>query len=66
MLESLHATIHGVSVICSTGNSGPYDDTVVNDASWVTTFIVATVNRDFPDILTLKSSTTGCTSGDEP
>ncbi|ONM11760.1 Subtilisin-like protease [Zea mays] len=56
MLGSLHAAIHGVSVICSAGNSGPYDDTVVNAAPWVTTVAATTVDRDFPNVLTLGNS----------
>lgn len=57
MLDSLHTTIHGVPVVCSTGNSGPYNDTVVNATSWVTTFAATTVtiNRDFPGILTFNN-----------
>nr|CAB3480695.1 unnamed protein product [Digitaria exilis] len=52
-LGSLHATSQGISVVCSAGNSGPYDDTVVNAAPWVTTVAASTVDRDFPNVLTL-------------
>lgn len=56
-LGSLHAAaLHGVSVVCSAGNSGPYDDTVVNTAPWVTTVAATTVDRDFPNVLTLGNS----------
>ncbi|KAJ1294443.1 hypothetical protein BS78_01G147000 [Paspalum vaginatum] len=55
-LGSLHAAVHGVSVVCSAGNSGPYDDTVVNGAPWVTTVAASTVDRDFPNVLTLGNS----------
>ncbi|WVZ59900.1 hypothetical protein U9M48_009985 [Paspalum notatum var. saurae] len=55
-LGSLHAAINGVSVVCSAGNSGPYDDTVVNGAPWVTTVAASTVDRDFPNVLTLGNS----------
>ncbi|XP_062190928.1 subtilisin-like protease SBT5.3 [Phragmites australis] len=55
-LGSFHATIHGLSVVCSAGNSGPYDDTVVNAAPWVTTVAASTVDRDFPNDVTLGNS----------
>uniref|UniRef100_A0ACD6ABB9 Uncharacterized protein n=1 Tax=Avena sativa TaxID=4498 RepID=A0ACD6ABB9_AVESA len=55
-LGSLHATIHGVAVVCSAGNSGPFEDTVVNAAPWVTTVAASTVDRDFPNQITLGNS----------
>ncbi|XP_022683606.1 subtilisin-like protease SBT5.3 [Setaria italica] len=55
-LGSLHAAARGISVVCSAGNSGPYDDTVVNAAPWVTTVAASTVDRDFPNVLTLGNS----------
>ncbi|XP_062195149.1 subtilisin-like protease SBT5.3 [Phragmites australis] len=55
-LGSLHAAIRGLSVVCSAGNSGPYDDTVVNAAPWVTTVAASTVDRDFPNDVTLGNS----------
>ncbi|RLM61714.1 hypothetical protein C2845_PM14G07650 [Panicum miliaceum] len=55
-LGSLHAATQGISVICSAGNSGPYDDTVVNAAPWVITVAASTVDRDFPNVLTLGNS----------
>ncbi|VAI12561.1 unnamed protein product [Triticum turgidum subsp. durum] len=57
-LGSLHATIHGVAVVCSGGNQGPFEDTVVNSAPWVTTVAASTVDRDFPDQLTLGNNAT--------
>ena len=50
---SHHTTIHGVPIVCSTNNSGPYDDTVINTAPWVIIVAATTVDRDFPNILTL-------------
>ncbi|KAG8047035.1 hypothetical protein GUJ93_ZPchr0008g14182 [Zizania palustris] len=55
-LGSLHATMQGVSVICSAGNAGPLEDTVVNSAPWVTTVAASTVDRDFPNVVTLGNS----------
>ncbi|KAL6640074.1 hypothetical protein ACP70R_022384 [Stipagrostis hirtigluma subsp. patula] len=55
-LGSFHATVHGIAVVCSAGNSGPYDDTVVNAAPWVTTVAATTVDRDFPNDVTLGNS----------
>jgi hypothetical protein len=53
-LGSLHAAIHGVSVVYSSGNFSPYDDTVINATPWV--IVVAAVDRDFPNILTLGNN----------
>ncbi|GJN40627.1 hypothetical protein PR202_gb29873 [Eleusine coracana subsp. coracana] len=55
-LGSLHAAAHGAAVVCSAGNAGPYDDTVVNAAPWVTTVAASTVDRDFPNDVTLGNS----------
>jgi hypothetical protein len=55
-LGSLHAAIHNVSAVYSSDNSSPYDDTVINAAPWVITVVAATINRDFPNILTLGNS----------
>ncbi|KAL6894909.1 hypothetical protein ACP4OV_007529 [Aristida adscensionis] len=55
-LGALHATVHGVAVVCSAGNAGPYDDTVVNAAPWVTTVAATTVDRDFPNDVMLGNS----------
>uniref|UniRef100_A0A0D9X6Q0 Subtilisin-like protease n=1 Tax=Leersia perrieri TaxID=77586 RepID=A0A0D9X6Q0_9ORYZ len=55
-LGSLHAAIRGIAVVCSGGNAGPLEDTVVNSAPWVTTVAASTVDRDFPNVLTLGNS----------
>jgi subtilisin family serine protease len=55
-LGSLHAAMNGVSVVCSAGNSGPLEDTVVNAAPWVTTVAASTVDRDFPNVVTLGNN----------
>lgn len=55
-LGSLHAVMHGASVVCSAGNAGPFEDTVVNAAPWVTTVAASTVDRDFPNVVTLGNS----------
>jgi hypothetical protein len=60
-LRSLHAAIHDVSVVCSTGNSVPYDDIIVTTV--VAATITTIVNRDFHNILTRA---TACVSGDKP
>jgi hypothetical protein len=56
MLGSLHAAIYGVSVVYSSGNSSLYDDTVINAVPWVITVAAVTVDRDFPNILTLGNN----------
>ncbi|KAF0900242.1 hypothetical protein E2562_029752 [Oryza meyeriana var. granulata] len=55
-LGSLHAAMRGISVVCSAGNAGPLEDTVVNSAPWVTTVAASTVDRDFPNVVTLGNN----------
>ncbi|MBA0560501.1 hypothetical protein Golob_017393 [Gossypium lobatum] len=52
-IGSFHATKHGIVVVCSAGNSGPADGTVVNIAPWQITVGANTMDREFPSIVVL-------------
>ncbi|KAL8150955.1 hypothetical protein V2J09_020763 [Rumex salicifolius] len=46
-IGSFHATMKGISVICSAGNSGPDNSTVSNVSPWQFTIGASTIDRDF-------------------
>ncbi|KAL2926696.1 Subtilisin-like protease SBT5.3, partial [Bienertia sinuspersici] len=46
-IGSFHATKKSISVICSAGNSGPTDSTVVNVSPWIFTVGASTMDRHF-------------------
>ncbi|KAL1143472.1 hypothetical protein V6Z11_A11G162900 [Gossypium hirsutum] len=52
-IGSFHAIKHGIVVVCSAGNSGPADGTVVNIAPWQITVGASTMDREFPSIVVL-------------
>ncbi|WJX36059.1 hypothetical protein P8452_23976 [Trifolium repens] len=45
-IGAFHAVEHGIIVVCSAGNSGPKQMTVVNDAPWILTVAATTIDRD--------------------
>ncbi|KDP41723.1 hypothetical protein JCGZ_26741 [Jatropha curcas] len=57
-IGSFHAVTKGISVVCSAGNSGPYHQTVINTAPWVTTVAASTIDRAFPTRITLGNNQT--------
>ncbi|GAV60271.1 LOW QUALITY PROTEIN: Peptidase_S8 domain-containing protein/Inhibitor_I9 domain-containing protein, partial [Cephalotus follicularis] len=57
-IGSFHAVAKGYSVAYSAGNSGPYPQTVINTAPWVTTVAASTIDRDFPIAFTLGNNQT--------
>lgn len=46
-IGSFHAVAKGITVVCSAGNSGPTQGTVVNAAPWILTVAATTIDRDF-------------------
>lgn len=48
-IGSFHATKKGILVVCSAGNSGPMDGTVVNVSPWIFTVGASTMDREFSD-----------------
>lgn len=52
-IGSFHAVKHGITVVCSAGNSGPSSGTVSNVAPWQFTIGASTMDRDFPSSVTL-------------
>nr|XP_009394968.1 PREDICTED: subtilisin-like protease SBT5.3 [Musa acuminata subsp. malaccensis] len=54
-IGSFHAVKHGITVVCSAGNSGPKSGTVSNTAPWIVTVGASTMDREFPAYLSLRS-----------
>ena len=54
-IGSFHAARHGVTVVCSAGNSGPAAGTVSNTAPWLLTVSASTMDREFPAYLVLDN-----------
>ncbi|GAA0159041.1 serine protease [Lithospermum erythrorhizon] len=52
-IGSFHAVKHGITVICSAGNSGPGASTVSNLAPWQITVGASTMDRQFPSYVVL-------------
>ncbi|CAN6167380.1 unnamed protein product [Urochloa humidicola] len=55
-IGSFHAARHGVTVVCSAGNSGPAAGTVSNTAPWLITVGASTMDREFPAFLVLDNN----------
>ncbi|XVF35926.1 hypothetical protein REPUB_Repub19eG0013900 [Reevesia pubescens] len=56
-LGAFHAEEHGITVVCSAGNSGPTPGSVVNAAPWILTVAASTIDRDFESDVVLGDST---------
>ncbi|KAL3753126.1 hypothetical protein ACJRO7_000512 [Eucalyptus globulus] len=52
-IGSFHAVKNGIVVVCSAGNSGPSDGTVVNISPWVITVAASTMDRDFSNYVVI-------------
>ncbi|KAK1402667.1 Subtilisin-like protease [Heracleum sosnowskyi] len=57
-MGSFHAVARGIPVICSSGNSGPYSQTVTNTAPWMITVAASTMDRAFPTVITMGNNQT--------
>lgn len=57
-IGSFHAVARGIPVVCSSGNSGPYSQTVINTAPWLITVAASTIDRAFPTVVTLGNNQT--------
>ncbi|KAH0899283.1 hypothetical protein HID58_048851 [Brassica napus] len=54
-IGSFHAVKHGITVVCSAGNSGPAPATVSNVAPWILTVAASTLDREFQSFVQLAS-----------
>ncbi|XP_075481808.1 subtilisin-like protease SBT1.2 [Primulina tabacum] len=52
-IGSFRAMQHGISVICAAGNNGPIQNSVANEAPWITTVGASTLDRRFPAVVRL-------------
>ncbi|KAL8055285.1 hypothetical protein ABFX02_04G046900 [Erythranthe guttata] len=54
-IGSFRAMQHGISVVCAAGNNGPVENSVANEAPWITTVGASTLDRNFPAIVRLNN-----------
>ncbi|KAL0692834.1 hypothetical protein Bca4012_060014 [Brassica carinata] len=54
-IGSFHAVKHGITVVCSAGNSGPAPGTVSNVAPWIITVAASTLDREFQSFVQLAN-----------
>ncbi|KAL3850011.1 hypothetical protein ACJIZ3_011893 [Penstemon smallii] len=52
-IGSFRAMEHGITVICAAGNNGPIQNSVANEAPWITTIGASTLDRRFPAVVRL-------------
>lgn len=57
-IGSFHATMKGITVVCSAGNDGPISQTIVNTAPWLITVAATKIDRAFPAAITLGNNQT--------
>lgn len=54
-IGSFHAIKHGITVISSAGNSGPFPGTVENPSPWLLTVAASTIDREFQTFVELRN-----------
>lgn len=54
-IGTFHAVKNGMVVVCSAGNSGPFDGTVTNVAPWIITVGASTIDREFQAYVQLSN-----------
>lgn len=54
-IGSFHAVKHGITVVCSAGNSGPAPASVSNVAPWILTVAASTLDREFQSFVQLAN-----------
>ncbi|XP_074306417.1 CO(2)-response secreted protease-like [Silene latifolia] len=55
-IGSFHVVQRGITVVCSAGNDGPSQKSVVNVAPWILTVAATTINRDFESAVVLGNN----------
>ncbi|KAF3677154.1 Subtilisin-like protease SBT3.5 [Capsicum annuum] len=53
---SLHAVMHGITVVCSAGNKGSLPQTVGNISPWMLTVAASSIDRSLPTLITLGNN----------
>ncbi|KAL6604489.1 hypothetical protein ACP70R_042916 [Stipagrostis hirtigluma subsp. patula] len=61
-IGSFHAVRHGITVVCSAGNSGPARGTASNLAPWLVTTGASTMDREFPSYIVFDRATSSSES----
>lgn len=55
-IGSFHAVKHGITVVCSAGNSGPDAGSVSNVAPWILTVGASTIDREFQSYVFINNT----------
>ncbi|KAH9625467.1 hypothetical protein KSS87_008130 [Heliosperma pusillum] len=55
-IGAFHAVQRGITVVCSAGNDGPSQQSVVNVAPWILTVAATTIDRDFESSVVLGNN----------
>ncbi|XP_045807322.1 CO(2)-response secreted protease-like [Trifolium pratense] len=55
-IRAFHAVERGIIVVCSAGNEGPEQSTIVNDAPWILTVGATTIDRSLQSNILLGNN----------